>query len=268
MVKAGMNVSKRDYVSGAVWEKVNDIFDPFRRAYCQTLTITEKLIDDDQVRATCTSEGSRQLLFASGILPRHVHTPEWIAQGMSAFFETATGAPYLEFGAPNWRQVVNLNLFRERGKLAKPGDVLRGVVTDQYFRATHRTFAELNVVADKAKINARIRDEYDLARSTAWALTYYLIEKRRSPEKLIAYCKELDSLPRDLDLDERALEACFAKAFDLGESRNPHRLDKAKLEAFAEDVFREMAGVSLEIPKLQEEYFKNRQSGKVTNSMN
>ena len=269
MVRAKLNVSKRDYVSGKVWEgEDNDKYDPFRRAYCQTLTITEKLIDDDQVRATHTGEGARQLLFATGILPRHVHTPEWIAQGMSAFFETATGAPYLECGAPNWRQVVNLKLFKQQGKFDKPGEALRAVVTDQNFRTAHRTFAVLAEVGDKAKVNMRIRDEYDLARSTAWALVFHQIDRRRTPEKLIAYCKELDSLPRDLDLDERALEACFAKAFDLGESRNPLRLDPVKLNTFAEDVFRDMAGVSLEIPKLQNEYFENRRSGKATNSMN
>jgi hypothetical protein len=251
-----------------VWNNANAIFDPFRRAFCQTLTITEKLIDDDQVRATHTGEGARQLLFDTGILPRHVHTPEWIAQGMSAYFETATGAPYLEFGAPNWKQVVNLKLFRQQGKFEKPGEALRAVVTDQYFRATHRTFAYLNDVSDKGKLNVRIRDEYDLARSTAWALTYYVIDRRRQPEKLIEYCKELDGLPRDLDLDERALEACFAKAFGLGESKNPLRLDATKLNAFADDMFREMAGVSLEIPELQLEYFDNRRSGKLTNSMN
>ena len=268
MVNAGMNVSKRDYLSGIVWNNENAKYDPFRRAFCQTLTITEKLIDDDQVRATHTGEGARQLLFDSGILPRHVHTPEWIAQGMSAYFETATGAPYLEFGAPNWKQVVNLKLFRQQGKFEKPGEALRAVVTDRYFREAHRTFTYLNDVNDKAKINVRLRDEYDLARSTAWALTYYVIDRRQQPEKLIEYCKELDSLPRDLDLDERALEACFAKAFGLGESQNPLRLDAAKLNSFADDLFREMAGVSLEIPELQLEYFDNRRSGKLTNSMN
>ena len=268
MVRAGMNVSKRDYLNGTVWNNANAGYDPFRRAFCQTLTITEKLIDDDQIRATHTGEGARQLLFDSGMLPRHVHTPEWIAQGMSAYFETATGAPYLEFGAPNWKQVVNLKLFRQQGRFEKPGEALRAVVTDQYFRATHRTFGYLNDVQDKARINVRIRDEYDLARSTAWALVYYIIDRRRQPEKLIEYCKELDRLPRDLDLDERALEACFAKAFKMGESRNPLRIDAAKLNAYAEDMFREMAGVSLEIPELQNEYFDNRRSGKLTNSMN
>jgi hypothetical protein len=268
MVNAGMNVRKSDYLTGAVWKDENVMWDPFRRAFCQTLTITEKLIDDDQVRATHTGEGARQLLFDTGMLPRHVHTPEWIAQGMSAYFETATGAPYLEFGAPNWKQVVNLKLFKQQNKFEKPGEALRAVVTDQYFRKTHRTFAYLNDVSDKAKLNVQIRDEYDLARSTAWALTYYLIERRRTPEVLIDYCRELDSLPRDLDLDERALEACFAKAFKMGESRNPLRIDAAKLNAYAEDMFREMAGVSLEIPELQNEYFDNRRSGKLTNSMN
>jgi Protein of unknown function (DUF1570) len=268
MVNAGMNVSKADFLTSVVWSNQNAQFDPFRRAFCQTLTITEKLIADDQVRAAHTGEGSRQLLFDSGILPRHVHTPEWIAQGMSAYFETATGAPYLEVGAPNWRQVVNLKLFKQQGKLDKPGDVLRAVITDQYFRTTQRTFSFLAAVNDKAKVNLRIRDEYDLARSTAWALVYYQIERRQKPEKLIEYCRELDSLPRHLDLDERALEACFAKAFDLGESRNPHRLDPVKLNAFADDLFKEMSGVSLEIPELQNEYFDNRRTGKVTNSMN
>jgi hypothetical protein len=268
LIKMGYNATLFDFISGNVWDKGNEAFDQFRRAYVQTLTITEKLFDDQLIRSTYSREGTRQLLFESGLLPRHVHTPEWIAQGLAGYFETPMGAPYVSVGLPSWNQVVNLKYLRVQSKLEKPGDVLRKVITDQYFRSSHRLFADLNDASDKEKINGRIRDEFDAARGTAWSLIYYLIERERTPELVIRYCRELDSLPRDLDLDDRALEACFAKVFNLGEARNPLRLDNDKLNAFAERWFQNMAGVSLELPDLQNEYMTIRRSTKPSAGLN
>jgi len=114
-------------------------------------------------------------------------------------------------------------------------------------------------VGDKDnKLNERLREEMELANSTAWAFAYYLIERSRQPQLLMRYCEELSALPRDLDLDDRAMEACFAKVFNMADPSNPSRVDTAKFAALADAWFAEMGGVSLEVPELQNEYLDIR----------
>ena len=64
---------------------------------------------------------------------------------------------------------------------------------------SHPQFADLADSPDKDKILERMHEDTDLATSTAWALVYFLIERRRTPDLLMQYCQELASLPRDLD---------------------------------------------------------------------
>src|SRR5438874_11352157 len=95
---------------------------------------------------------------------------------------------------------------------------------------------ELKDLPDKEKKEKQLRDEQDIARGTAWALVYYLLQNKKLPQ-LLQYTQELANLPRDLELDERALQACFAKAFGLADAKDPRRLDQRKAFEFASGWF-------------------------------
>ena len=59
-----------------------------------------------------------------------------------------------------------------------------------------------------------------------------------------------------------ALEATFAKVFDLGDGKTPPGLDANKLKTFAERWSADMNGVSLEIPELFQEYLDLRKQAR------
>jgi hypothetical protein len=254
-------------IKGSLWEgeKAKSLVgrDPLSVAFVQTLTIVQKAIEEDAEISTLTREGTRQLLFASGILPRQVHTPEWVSQGLASYFETPTGAPYRGVGLPSWSNLVALTYFKINKKLDRPADVLANVITDRYFRNAQKLINDAADMTDREKINERIDEEIDLGTSTAWALAYYLIERRRQPQLLMRYCQELNALPRDLELSDRAMEACFAKVFDMADPSNPSRVDPAKFSAFAAAWFTEIAGVSLEVPEVRNEYLDLRKAAAV-----
>lgn len=249
------------FVKGTIWEQgsIIDGRDIFNVAFTQTLTLVQKAIEEEAELATLTREGARQLLFASDILPRHVHTPDWIAEGMASYFETSPGALYRGIGLPSWSNLVSLKYFRIAKKLEKPADILANVITDRYFRNAQKTLGDLIEMGDNDnKLSEQLREELELANSTSWAFAYFMIERRRDPQRLLRYCQELSALPRDMELDDRALEACFAKVFDMPDPSNPARVDRAKFGALADAWFAEMSGVSLEVPEMQNEYLENR----------
>ena len=70
-------------------------------AYFGTLALLMKALEDESERAGVTNNASRQLLFASGLLPRTVTAPEWIQFGMGSFFETAEHSPWPTPAAPS-----------------------------------------------------------------------------------------------------------------------------------------------------------------------
>lgn len=265
-----LHLPKDSFITGTVWDGNAPTAgrDLFQLAFTQTLILVQKAMEEDHEMATLSREGARQLLYSTGILSRQVHTPEWIAQGLASFFETPAGAPFRGVGTPSWSNLVTFNHLRSTKKFDRPADVLMNVATDRYFRSAQKYFSELADAADKEQLYQSAQEQMDLATSTAWAFTYYMIDRRRQPQMLVRYCQELNALPRDLDLDERALEACFAKAFDLGEAGNPARIDQAKLAVLANAWFTEMSGVSLEFPELQNEYLELRKSASKRSAAN
>src|SRR5439155_393716 len=147
-----------------------------------------------------------------------------------------------------------LKYYRITKKLDKPADVLANIVTDRYFRNAQKILGDLIELGDSdGKLGERLQEEIELANSTAWAFAYYMIERRREPQRLLRYCQELSALPRHLDFDDRAMDACFAKVFAMPDPSNPSRVDRAKFSALADAFFAEMSGVSLELPDVQNE---------------
>src|SRR5205807_1275457 len=66
---------------------------PLAKAEVQTGALVLRAMEIDGERAAITHNATRQLLFASGLLPRNVAAPEWLQFGLSSFFETPAGSP-------------------------------------------------------------------------------------------------------------------------------------------------------------------------------
>jgi hypothetical protein len=164
-----------------------------------TLALLLKVMELDAEAAGTEHGATRQLLYASGLLPPAVAAPEWVQFGVATFFETSPGSPWPTIGLPNFEYSP---LYRDLGTARKlPPDqleLLKMVVTDDYFR-NH---------APGLKREVALRN----ARATAWSLAHFLIRKRL--DGLLRYFKELAQLPRDVPLDESTLWSAFARAFN------------------------------------------------------
>lgn len=174
----------------------------------RTTAMLLKAMEIEWERTSTSHQVARQMLFATGLVPRTVHVPEWLQFGIGSFFEAPLQSPWGGPGAPNayW-----LPRFKEyRGKLNDPktwkyghpnnsSDILSQVVTDELLRG---------------KLGMPAPDEQHLryGRAAAWSLTYFLLHRER--DKLRAFFKELGRLPRDVALSDEVLKRCFARAFD------------------------------------------------------
>lgn len=194
-------------------------------AYAQTLALLQKALHEESEIASVSHAASRQLLTSTGLLPRTVILPEWIQYGFPSFFETPkfstetlTGAFWTTYGAPHWVYHPMWRDLEQRQALDDPEDALRSVVTDFYFR--------------EARADPRALSQ---ARMMAWSLTYYLAHRKL--DSLLAYCKELGNLPRDLELDDDTYLACFARAFDMA-GPGGKGVDEAKFKALAGDWYK------------------------------
>jgi hypothetical protein len=235
-----------DLLSGAVWKQV-DQKNYANYAYLQTLVLVEKALQVEAERATISHEATRQLLFATGLLPRNVDVPEWIQYGLSSFFETPPGAFYPGVGLPSWTNLLRFKYYNEKNRLRPNSDVLLRVVTDKYFQRANDSEALLNQAVDSNTLADRAQDDRAIAQSTAWALVYYLA-KQNKLDLLLRYSQELDRLPRDLQLGERVLRGCFERGFEVTSAKD--------FGQFAEAWFKAMSEDQLEIPQYGREYLQ------------
>jgi hypothetical protein len=200
---------------------------PLERLIPATMALLLKTMEQDSERAGTSHDGTRQLIYGAGLLPKNVASPEWIQFGMGSFFETPLGSPWVTTGAPNMEHLLNFRDYKKLKKFEKtPGDTLRKVVTDAYFRDAlllkGGALPELKTAVERK------------ARAAAWALTYFLMQQKT--DNVPRYYKELSKLPRDVELDADTLLGCFARAFDLVDgSRN---IDPRKFDQLANDWFR------------------------------
>src|SRR5207245_2241736 len=145
---------------------------PSEIARCQTMALLDKLLEEEAERASVSHEGSRQLLVASGLMPRNIIPPQWAQFGSAAFFETPKG-PFIGappaastafwpgWGAPSWAytrpflQFERDQVARTEGEADKvsPADLLKQVVTDTQFHLI---------------VNFSDRQHIIRARATAW----------------------------------------------------------------------------------------------------
>jgi hypothetical protein len=201
-------------------------------AEAQMLALMLKALEQEAELATVSHDASRQLLFASGLLPRNVAVPEWILFGMGSFFETPLQSPWPTIGAPSpyylprWRELKGKD--PAQGGLEKTAvDTLKKVVTDGYFRSLPSQSKTNN--AEHLLYEASLRK----ARTASWALTYFLAQKHL--DGLRRYFAELSKMPRDIELDDTVLLSCFARAFGCVDGNN--KVDEGKLRALANDWY-------------------------------
>jgi hypothetical protein len=195
-----------------------------------TMALMVRSLEADSEVATITHEGPRQLMAAVGQLPRNVAAPDWITFGVGSFFETGKGAPWGGAGGPHW---VYHQEYRDRaakpGKMDKPLDALKYVVTDSYFRQAYRE-------SDASKKEGLLLK----ARTMAWSLTYFLAHRKLKLDDgygLVRYASELAKLPRDLEFDDQTLLTCFARAFNCLDAKG-EKPDDAKLTELAKEWHR------------------------------
>ena len=132
-------------------------------------------------------------------------------------------------GAPSWKYLAWWKHWEDtKGLEPEAKHALRKVVTDRYFHeATSQT--------DEGLLKAR---------TMAWSLTYFLAEKRT--DGLLRYFDELGNLPRDMELDEDALMACFGRALDLMDGPSQTQINPAKLTKLAEEWYQFLHYTNLE----------------------
>ena len=202
----------------------------------QLVALMVKALEQEGELATISHDASRQLLYASGLLPSNVAAPEWLLFGMGSFFETPLQSPWAGIGAPSAYYLPRWKELKGKRLEKKPGDTLRKVVTDAYFRA----------LPPEGKPESPERHAHDSAlrkaRTAAWSLTYFLAKQRF--DGLQNYFKELSKMPRDIELDDEALLACFARAFGKVDRNN--KVVNADLNAMERDWFSYMGNVKFE----------------------
>jgi len=190
------------------------------KALYETYALIFQAKEAESEIATVSHEGTRQLIAATGLLPRNVEVPEWLDFGVGSFFETPKGSFWTGVGATNVPYQWNLKRWKtSKSKYWEKNalEALKAVVTDGYFR--------------EAKTSKKKEAELNRARTMAWALTYYLAQQKL--DDLLRYYQELASLPRDMQLDDEALLGLFARAFGLVDVNRPNQLDAARAADFA-----------------------------------
>jgi hypothetical protein len=197
---------------------------PVQGVVYQTVALLDRALDEDSEIASVTHEGTRQLLAATGQLPRNVEVPQWLQFGWASFFESPKGSPWMTVGAPSatpleeYNYLLQFKKMQEKNKLEKTQlATLEKVVTDAYFR---------EYAKDPKKEEAGLK-----ARALAWSLTYFLANGKF--DGLLRYQEELKKLPRDLEFDHDTLLLTFARAFDCVDVTNPDVVDRTKLARLA-----------------------------------
>jgi hypothetical protein len=258
-----LQVSMEELLEGRVWngKSMAATTKPSEVIVLQTMVLVQKAMEDEGERTTVGHEGTRQLLSATGFLPGNVEIPEWIQAGLGSFFNTPHYAFYTSNCMPSWSHLVDFKFHSKTKKIdrSKGGDILFHVVSDRYFRQARRTQS----LADQEKednslLAEQAKEEFEIARATSWAFVYFLAHTNRLSH-LRKYFEEVGRLPRDLELDERAMASCFARAFEIQDANDPFRIDARKLEVLAAEWFRVLDTISLPITQVETELLRSRE---------
>jgi len=129
-------------------------------ARMQTLAAVEAYLQEEGELSAVSREGSHQLLYAAGLLPRHVSAPTWLVNGAADFFHRPKGPVFTTredklaakdesktfvtvalttgYGVPNYVLHKHFKEMIARKELMTRGDpeaLLRNVLSDAYYAA-------------------------------------------------------------------------------------------------------------------------------------
>ena len=118
-------------------------------ARANILAAVEKLVIDEAEIAAVSREGTRQLLFVTGMLPQHVTLPNWLTQGAANFFTRPRGPAFVTkgddkaymtvayntgYGVPNYVLQRYFRDMKEHKELnANEVKLLQHILSDAYF---------------------------------------------------------------------------------------------------------------------------------------
>ena len=130
--------------------ELNGAKKPEAVARMQTTALVDRLVEDAATLAAVSREGSRQLLYVSGRLPRFVELPEWLTHGSGNFFTRPKDPAFITntenkwlmgvamttgYGGPNpMLQRYFKDLADKKDLHPDRGQLLKNVLTDAYFR--------------------------------------------------------------------------------------------------------------------------------------
>ena len=140
-------------------------------------------------------------------------------------------------------------LLANNSEFKSPADVLQNVISDAYFQKAKELTRDVQDRRDERE-RRRVKESWEIARCTSWALIYYLAHNGKL-DYILNYGKELDKLPRDLDLSSTVMQGSFAKAFDMVDPNNLQLIDDLKLKGRADAWFAMMDGANLDNASLQ-----------------
>jgi hypothetical protein len=122
-------------------------------ARMQTLAMVEGYLEEEAEWSAVSREANRQLLYATGLLTRHVAIPNWLANGSAEFFHRPKGPVFTTnddgktfvtvglttgYGVPNYvlhKHFKDMLTRKELMTKGNPETLLRNVLTDAYFSA-------------------------------------------------------------------------------------------------------------------------------------
>lgn len=249
---------------------VKDAKKPDEVARMMTWALVERYLQEEAEWSGVSREASRQLLYATGVLPRNVVLPTWLSEGAAGYYHRPKGPVFTTvepdqkphvtvalttgYGGPNFvRQKQFAELVRHK-QFTDPGQLLRNVVTDAYFAAVREGLdaddpklplppkpkpAAGSAVAgafaatpppENPEALRRRRQEFLVDKAYSTAWALYFYLAKNHADGLDRYLAELNKLPRDLPLDESTRVAVFARAFNL--TTSPARTDAR--QTFAE----------------------------------
>lgn len=120
-------------------------------ALASTYALVERILEVEADKSAITSEGTRQLFAAAGLLPKYVRLPQWMESGIASVLQhpKSMGVVALEkgpglalgtkpgYGAPNNVLLREFQTFypSTRRKEIKSEEVLRNTILDRYFDA-------------------------------------------------------------------------------------------------------------------------------------
>ena len=177
--------------SGAGYPPTGQILDI---SYASTLAILNKTLERETIQNTVGNLGTIQLFYANGLFPSSVLLPDWLSEGLGSVFETPFCSPWMNFAGPN---SLHLPKFRTTYKSKRnPKEML--AIIDRLFTS--------DISVEESK-----RAEIEQMRTDAWALVYFLVKKKTA--SFLAYCKDLEMMPRDIPLRGAQMRKLFTKHF-------------------------------------------------------